>query len=127
MSADLMNYQSFIRVRELVADRPGHRFEREVAGLFQNLGWEIQLTPVTGDLGADVVAKCLDELVVVQCKDWNANVGYDAVKEVVAARIRYKAKFAVVVSNAGYTKQARDNAPEMDVLLYRTRDLGTVT
>jgi len=50
-----MIYQSFIRVKELVADRPGHRFEREVAGLFQRLGWEIRLTPVTGVLGADVV------------------------------------------------------------------------
>ncbi len=107
-----------------MADKPGHRFEREVAELFKKLGWEIRLTPSTGDLGADVVAHCLDEITVVQCKDWTANVGYDAVKEVVAARVRYKAKFAVVVSNAGYTKQARDNAPEMDVLLYRTTDLS---
>ncbi len=107
-----------------MADRPGQRFEREVGELLQKLGWEIRLTPVTGDLGADVVAYCLDEIVVIQCKDWAGNAGYDAIKEVVAARVRYKAKFAVVVCNAGYTKQARDNAPEMDVLLYRTTDLS---
>ena len=101
--------RSLIRSRELVADKPGHSVEREVAELFKKLCWAIRLTPSTGDLGEDVVAHCLDEITVVQCKDWTANVGYDAVKEVVSARVRYKAKIAVVVSNAGYTKQARDN------------------
>ncbi|MBV8575640.1 MAG: restriction endonuclease, partial [Acetobacteraceae bacterium] len=91
----------------------GVEFEHQVAQRLTNLGWKVELTPACGDCGADVIAwigtnsNATREKIVVQCKDWGSPVGFDAIKEVYAAKTLFRAGFAIVVSRSGFTRQAQ--------------------
>lgn len=103
--------------------RSGLAFERATAQALRELGWDASLTSSTGDFGADVVARLGRTCAVVQCKDWASPAGFDAVKEVVYARLHYGARFALIVSRSGFTRQATEAAKKQDVSLLSLHDL----
>ena len=90
----------------------------------RDLGWDATLTRATGDGGCDVLAGCGPERLVVQCKDWRQPVGVSAVREVHAARTRFKADHAVVVASGRFLASARDEAAALDVNLLTLADLS---
>jgi restriction system protein len=98
-------------------------YERYCASLLQASGWECELTPVTGDQGADVLAKKDGYFVVVQCKKYAGTVGNGAVQEVIAARAHLRGTHAAVVTNSEYTRSARELAGSTGVLLLHHTDL----
>lgn len=102
-------------------------YERAVASALTVLGWNASLTPGSGDLGADVIARCGEETLVVQCKRYGqANyVGFDAVKDACFAQRHYKASLAAVVFAGRISRQARSTARAHDVLLLTLRELKT--
>jgi restriction system protein len=61
----------------------------------------------------------------VQCKFYTKPVSNKAVQEVAAARLHEGADQAVVVSNAAYTKSARQLAGTTGVLLLHHDDLAS--
>ncbi len=93
------------------------QYEIHCAQLLQTAGWVTQATPKTGDQGADIVAERHGTSLVVQCKLYSSNVGNGAVQEAAAARLFHKTQLAVVVSNAAFTKAARQLAGMSDVTL----------
>lgn len=102
------------------AFRPGMdpvQYEMHCARLLQTAGWATKATPKTGDQGADIVAERPGVRLVVQCKLYSSNVGNGAVQEAVAARAFHRAQLAIVVSNAAFTKAARQLAGMSDVTL----------
>lgn len=101
-------------------------YERVVAGRLRSLGWDARLTPATGDQGADIVADKAGRTLVIQCKRYSQPVGNKAVQEAYAARRHQQAAAAAVVSNAGYTKSARQLASTTGVLLLHHRELATL-
>jgi hypothetical protein len=84
----------------------GVAFENETRERLRALGWEVETTAVTGDFGADLVARVGGEIVVVQCKDYGSPAGVGAVQEVYFARTHYGASGAVVVARNGFTRAA---------------------
>ena len=96
----------------------GKEFEAETASRLGALGWITSLTAVTGDWGADVVAKTDKETLVVQCKDWSGPAGLTAIQEVNFARTHYQAHMAIVVSRNGYTRAAKEAAKTTGVHLF---------
>lgn len=109
--------------RDSSAAAPGHDFERRVAKRLEELGWDVSLTPSSGDGGVDVIGRCGAAMLVVQCKDWANPVGYSAVQEIHAARDLLRASLAAVISANSFTKSARDRAPHLNVLLFTIHDL----
>ena len=103
--------------------RSGLAFERATAQALRDLGWDASTTSSTGDFGADVLARIGRTSLVVQCKDWASPAGFDAVKEVIYARLHYKAAVALVVSRSGFTRQATEAAKQHDVTLLSLDDL----
>lgn len=101
----------------------GRSFEAETQRRLAALGWDTRETPLTGDYGADVIATCGTEVLVVQCKDWRGAVGFDAIKEVHAARTHYGAQTAAVVGKSGFTRQARDTERTFSVHLLLIAEL----
>lgn len=91
---------------------------------FQQLGYKIQVTPSSGDFGADLVMKG-KEKIVIQAKRYSAKnrVSLSAVQEVYAAKAYYKANQAWVVTNSYFTKQAKELAAACDVTLVDRADL----
>ncbi|HTW27392.1 MAG TPA: restriction endonuclease [Acetobacteraceae bacterium] len=87
-------------------------------------GWSARTTVVTGDQGADIVAEMGGTRLVVQCKLYSGSVGNDAVQQVSAARVFQRAHVAAVVSNAPFTKSARQLAGATKVFLLHHEQLA---
>jgi restriction system protein len=102
----------------------GIEYERYCAEALRRAGWDARLTTVTGDQGTDIIAARDGKRVVVQCKFYSTPVGNKAVQEAAAARLHERADQAIVVSNAAYTKAARQLAGTTGVLLLHHDDLA---
>jgi hypothetical protein len=60
----------------------GTEFETWIARLLHAKGFEVQGTPITGDQGADLIAKKGGRVVIIQAKCYQGMVGNSAVQEV---------------------------------------------
>ena len=98
-------------------------YEAHCAKVLRLAGWRAQTTKATGDQGADVIAEKDGTRVVLQCKKYSQPVGNKAVQEVFAAMRFEHAQHAAVVSNADYTRAARQLAATNGVLLLHHEDL----
>jgi restriction system protein len=102
----------------------GAMFEERLAVLFQRLGYRAEIVgSARGDYGGDLIVARDRTKIVVQAKCWKKNVGVKAVQEAVGARGYYGADEAMVVTNAGFTKQARELARKNKVKLWGRDEL----
>lgn len=82
-----------------------------------------EVTPPTGDYGADIIA--IDrkgQRWVFQCKRYAGKVSNKAVQEAVAAKAHYKAERAGVMTNSRLTDKARELAFENAIELFEALD-----
>lgn len=103
----------------------GQEFEQFLEHFFQQQGYQVYRTPYQGDYGADLILRSREEKIVAQAKRHAKNVGLKAVQEVVAARDYYKCSRAMVVTNSGFTEQARALAKVNRVELWGREELIT--
>lgn len=99
-------------------------YERMCAALLEQSGWSAQLTPGSGDQGADVIAVKNGVTVVLQCKLYRSPVGNKAVQEVAAARTHFQARHAAVVTNRTFTPSAQQLAKSTRTLLIHHTQLS---
>lgn len=92
-------------------------FECYVAKVYANLGYTYDITPKSGDKGADIILTKDNLKTAVQVKKYTGRVGVAAVQEVYAAKTYYNAVYAIVVTNSYFTKQARELAAKLYVTL----------
>ena len=87
---------------------------------------KVELTKTSGDFGADVLAVAPDnKKICVQCKMYSKPVGVSAIQEVHAAKSYYKCERAtVVVTSAGFTRQAIQISENVDVNLFAFDDFS---
>ncbi|HUY80640.1 MAG TPA: restriction endonuclease [Acidobacteriaceae bacterium] len=102
----------------------GLEFEQECEGLLSEAGFIVERTPISGDFGADLLARRNDLTYAIQCKHYGTPVGVSAVQEVAAGCLHYAADCAVVVASSGFTAQARRLAESNSVLLIDPSELG---
>jgi hypothetical protein len=50
----------------------GVLFENDIRERFHSLGWDVETTPIIGELGADLIARVASETIVIQCKDYGS-------------------------------------------------------
>ena len=91
--------------------------------ILREAGWNVEQTQASNDQGVDLIAQIEDLEVCIQCKRYSNPVGNKAVQEVIAGKAFYNGTHAVVVSNAGFTKAAKNLAESADVLLISDTDL----
>lgn len=98
----------------------GQAYEIACAERLKRKGYRnVQLTPATGDYGADIIAHDRrGRKVCFQCKRYSHNVGEDAVREVHSALAHYGANYGVVITNVDFTPKARELAYENGVELW---------
>jgi len=135
---DLPQAAALIRARLGQADRAtaesGHgldqipadpaAFERFVAEALVRAGWQARVTGASGDQGTDVVAIKDGLSVGLQCKLHGQPVGNAAVQAALAGARFHGLAVAAVVTNAGYTRAARDLAAATGVVLLHVADLA---
>jgi restriction system protein len=100
-------------------------FEIACADRLAGLGWRAEVTPASGDQGADIVAWKGATCAVIQCKMYKGSVGNAAVQQVLGAKLYYDADVAAVITTSDYTKAAVRLAERSDVLLLRSGDLDS--
>ncbi|HMO29336.1 restriction endonuclease [Enterovirga sp.] len=101
-------------------------FEAACAHALAARGWSARTTALTGDQGADIIAEKDGVRLIVQCKLLGRPVGNKAVQEAHAARTHFGARHAAVVSNADFTRGARDLAATTGVVLLHHSQLGEI-
>lgn len=101
----------------------GRAFEKYLRAQFQHLHYRVKLTELSHDYGADLILKKRGEVIVVQAKRYESNVGIAAVQEAVGAIAYYNADRAMVVTNSGFTKSARNLARQNEVELWGRNEI----
>lgn len=102
-------------------------YELYCALQLQKAGWKTKSTPRTGDQGADVIAERAGVSLVAQCKLYSSSVGNGAVQEVASAKQYYRTDLAIVVSNAPFTRSARQLAGVLGIKLMYHDELRSFT
>lgn len=102
----------------LIDQMTGEEFEKYLAAQFENMGYEVELTPLSNDYGADLVCYKGEEILIVQAKRYNAVVGNAAIQEIVAAKGYYNATRCMVVTNSHFSANAIALADANDVELW---------
>ncbi|WP_375460931.1 restriction endonuclease [uncultured Enterovirga sp.] len=111
---------------ELVSDMTPAEFERFCAAQLRALGWKALTTGATGDQGADVIAEKNGIRIVLQCKLLASAVGNKAVQQAFAAKGHFGAHHAAVVTNADFTRSARDLSGTTGVKLLHHTQLAEI-
>ncbi len=103
-------------VPELSTKAKGIAFEFHCASELALQGFKnIDTTPVSGDHGADIICYRNGYKYVVQCKCYTGNVSNKAVQEIYTARGYYEADVAMIMTNSRLTKQAKEEAEQLDI------------
>ncbi|MFP7416054.1 restriction endonuclease [Priestia filamentosa] len=102
----------------------GFQFESYLKALFQGLGYKAQVTPKSGDFGADLIMTG-QQKIVIQAKRYGRKnrVGISAIQQVYGAQAYYKADEAWVITNSFFTKSARVLAEACNVQLFDRKAL----
>lgn len=103
---------------KLIDRMSGAEFENYLAEYFAERGYKIQITPTTGDYGADLVLRSRTECIVVQAKRWNSKIGISAVQEISTARHFYGANGALLITNSSLTRSAKELARRANVTVW---------
>lgn len=98
-------------------------YESIIATNLSNLGFITRTTSISGDFGVDILAEKNGISFAIQCKMYSAPVGINAVQEISSGRIHYKQDYGVVVSNASFTKAARELAKTNNIILLKDNEL----
>ena len=102
----------------------GWEYEHYCAEYLRQHGFfNVQVTPASGDFGADIVAYDVHgDKWVFQCKRFSKPVDNTAVQEVNTAKKHYGAKKGAVMTNTVLTEKARQLAWENDIELFEMID-----
>ena len=101
----------------LIDKMEGFEFERYVGELFQKFDFNVVVTKKSQDFGCDVVLEKNGDRIAIQTKRSTDKVSLKAVQEIVASLKKYDARIGVVISNAKFTKSARQLAKINDVVM----------
>lgn len=105
-------------------------FEDFVAGLWRAMGYQVHVTPRSGDHGADVIVSKGAARIAIECKRYAAStsVGNDVVLRVVAHKsdLDNPATHAMVVTTGRFTPKAVEAAAKFGVELVGPDELVTL-
>lgn len=101
----------------------GAEFEELAARLYKFMGYHVNVTPLIGDQGADLIIEKFGEKTAVQVKRSSTNVGNKAIQEIVAAKSHYNCDKAIVVTNSFFTRPAEELARSNNVKLVNRTEL----
>ena len=102
----------------------GTEFEAFLAGLFRTQGYAAELTPTTGDYGADLILVKDGKRIAVQAKRYLGSVGVSAVQEALSGQAYYQCDMAWVITTGAFTTNALELAKKSGVKLIGRSDIG---
>ncbi|UXC90758.1 restriction endonuclease [Sphingobium sp. RSMS] len=103
----------------------GYAFELKIAERMRGLGWTCEMTPGSGDFGADLFCRVGEEFIIIQCKCYEDafSIGVGAVQEVCTAVRHFNAARGLVVYEGRPSKAAKSLAHSVGVLFFHADEL----
>jgi len=116
MGATLPELARFLR-EDLVSNMDGHAFERFIGLVFFLQGYEIEISPKSGDQGVDIIALRGDRRIAIQCKRFakGALVSNSAIQEIFAGMSYYKCTDGLLVTTSSLTSHAQELADSLGI------------
>jgi len=102
----------------------GQEFEEFLAGLFRAQGYAAELTPTSGDYGADLILSKDGRRIAVQAKRYVGSVGVQAVQEALSGQAYYQCHTAWVISTGSFTNNAVELAKKSGVKMIGRSEIG---
>jgi hypothetical protein len=101
------------------ASLDGIGFERAVAVIYREQGFNVEFTSRTNDRGVDLILRKGETVSIVQCKAYAKSVGVSAVRELVGTRASWpNPTEAILVSLFDFSGAAKAFAAEHNIKLY---------
>lgn len=88
----------------------GHEFEKNIANLYNSLGYIVQRTRGSGDGGIDLYLEKDSIRYVVQCKNHKSPVGPAPIRDLYGAMHHEKISRGIFIASNGYTVGAKEFA-----------------
>ncbi len=104
----------------------GYDFESFIGSLYEKMGYSVELTPKSGDQGADLIITKLGERTAVQTKNYKGKVSNKAIQEVVASKKYYGCTTCFVVTNSYFTESALELGEVNNVKLIDRDELNAL-
>ena len=86
----------------------GLKLERKFSRLLKDAGYSVELTPLSGDKGIDIIANKDDQQIVVQCKNYISKVGAGDIRDFAGALSYHREKspktIGWLVAPGGFTE-----------------------
>lgn len=101
----------------------GPAFERYVANLFTQHGWDVTLTGTSGDGGIDLFIRKDGKLTGVQCKAHKSPVGPSVVRDLYGAMKHFGADNALLICVGGFTRGVLEFAEAKPITLMTLEEL----
>ena len=97
----------------------GVGFERGVARIYREKGFDVEFTPRTNDQGVDLILKRNGAVSIVQCKAYTDNVGVSAIRELAGVRASWPhAEEVILVALYDFSSPAKDFAAQHNIELF---------
>ncbi|WP_276302725.1 restriction endonuclease [Halorussus lipolyticus] len=116
-------------LQSLMQNLDSYDFEYFVADLWEERGWDTEVSPRSGDAGVDIVATRghqSEQKQVIQTKRYgpNTSVGGPEIQQYASLQLQFPdADEVLVVTTGSFTGAAEERAEELDVLLVDGREL----
>lgn len=104
----------------------GLEFEEFLAGLFRAQGYAAELTPTSGDYGADLILSKDGQRIAVQAKRYTGSVGVGAVQEALSGMAYYNCQAAWVITTGAFTANALELAKKSGVKMIGRSEIGNL-
>lgn len=104
----------------------GVEFEEFLAGLFRAQGYAAELTPTSGDYGADLILSKDGQRIAVQAKRHIGSVGVGAVQEALSGQAYYQCQTAWVITTGAFTANALELAQKSGVKMIGRSEIGNL-
>ncbi|MDA0772114.1 MAG: restriction endonuclease [Cyanobacteria bacterium] len=95
----------------------GIEFENLIQKLFLDSGYQVEVTPTSGDYGADLIIEKDGHKTAIQCKRRNRKSGIRAVQEIYTAKDFFGVDSAMVITNNLCSEPAKKVANKLGVIL----------
>jgi hypothetical protein len=120
---ELLNSRRYRLVHADWRSLRGTAFEDFVGQVFEELGYTVEKTKVTGDQGVDLIIRGKGRTIAVQAKGYEGTVGNGAIQEVYAGMAFYRCWECVAVTNSYFTSGAIDLARSVGCTLIDGRHI----
>lgn len=111
---------------EKIDSLSGLDFEYYIGHLFKTLGYQVEMTPSTGDQGIDLIVIKNHLRIGIQTKRLSTKVNNSAIQEVVGGLNHYQLQKGMVITNNYFTNSAIELSKSNDIILWDRDKLSDV-